>query len=434
MNERLNERASERGHGVRIAYLDCFSGISGDMFVAAFLDAGVKLDELRGLLQRLPVAGWNIRTESTKRGSLAATRFVVETDEGGRPDRGAPHGQPDTGHAHGGERRLSDVLDIIEKSSLPASVKDLSARVFSELAGAEAQVHGVKPGEVHFHEVGALDSVIDIVGAACCLHLSGVKKLYASTLSVGKGRIASRHGTLPLPAPAAARLLIGKNVRVLDVEAELVTPTGAALVSALASQEAMPSPFRLESVGHGAGTNELQALPNLLRVFIGTREPAPAELGWVDVIETTIDDMNPQIYSFLQERLFQMGALEVFLTSVQMKKGRPGSLLTVLSEPGHAGRLADEIFGQTTTLGLRVSTQQRMELARSVEEVGTRFGMIRMKVPAGYPDRASPEYEDCARAAREAGVPVAAVLDAARAAWRDSGPHDGGSRGRARME
>ena len=407
---------SKRGNGVRIAYLDCFSGISGDMFVAAFLDAGVKLDELRELLECLPVAGWKVRTESVKRGSLAATRFVVETDEGGRP-----HGEPEGGHLHAGERHLSEVLDIIHKSSLPATVKEASAKVFTELAGAEALVHGVGPGEVHFHEVGALDSVIDIVGAACCLHLSGIEKLYASTLSVGKGRIASRHGTLPLPAPAAARLLTGKNLRVLDVEAELVTPTGAALVSALASQEALPSPFKLDSVGHGAGTNELAALPNLLRVFIGTREPAPAQLGWVDVIETTIDDMNPQIYSFLQERLFQMGALEVFLTPVQMKKGRPGALLTVLSEPGLAGKLAEEIFGQTTTLGLRVSTQQRMELARSVEEVETPFGRVRMKVPAGFPDRASPEYEDCARAAREAGVPVAAVLDAARAAWRGRG-------------
>ncbi len=407
---------SKRGNGVRIAYLDCFSGISGDMFVAAFLDAGVKLDELRELLECLPVAGWKVRTESVKRGSLAATRFVVETEEGSRP-QGGPEGD----HRHAGERHLSEVLDIIHKSSLPVTVKETSARVFSELAGAEALVHGVGPGEVHFHEVGALDSVIDIVGAACCLHLSGIEKLYASTLSVGKGRIASRHGTLPLPAPAAARLLTGKNLRVLDVEAELVTPTGAALVSALASQEALPCPFRLDSVGHGAGTNELAALPNLLRVFIGTREPAPAQLGWVDVIETTIDDMNPQIYSFLEERLFQMGALEVFLTPVQMKKGRPGALLTVLSEPGLAGKFAEEIFGQTTTLGLRVSTQQRMELARSVEEVETPFGRVRMKVPAGFPDRASPEYEDCARAAREAGVPVAAVLDAARAAWRGRG-------------
>jgi len=406
---------TERGSGVRIAYLDCFSGVSGDMFVAAFLDAGVKLDDLREMLRRLPIRGWSVRTESTKRGSLAATRFVVDTEE--EP----PHGAPESGRHHAGERRLSDILETIRASSLPASVKDTSARVFSELAGAEAVVHGVGPGEVHFHEVGALDSVIDIVGAACCLHLSGVEKLYASTLAVGKGQIQSRHGALPLPAPAAARLLVGKNVHVLDVEAELVTPTGAALVSALASQKALPSPFRLDSVGHGAGTNELAALPNLLRVFIGTCQPAPAEIGWVDVIETTIDDMNPQIYSFLQERLFQMGALEVFLTPVQMKKGRPGSLLTVLSESGRAGRLAEEIFGQTTTLGLRISTQQRMELATSFEEVETSFGTIRMKVPAGFTDRASPEYEDCARAAREAGVPVVAVLDAARAAWRGRG-------------
>jgi uncharacterized protein (TIGR00299 family) protein len=341
---------------------------------------------------------------------------VVETEEDDRPRE-----DPKGGRCHAEERRLSEVLDIIQTSSLPEPVKENSTRVFSELAGAEAVVHGVAPGQVHFHEVGALDSVIDVVGAACCLHLSGVEELYASTLSVGGGRIDSRHGTLPLPAPAAARLLTGKKLRVLDVEAELVTPTGAALVSALASQDALPSPFRLDGVGHGAGTSELAALPNLLRVFIGTRRQAPAQLGWVDVIETTIDDMNPQIYAFLQERLFQMGALEVFLTPVQMKKGRPGALVTVLAEPGLAGKLAEEIFGQTTTLGIRVSTQQRMELGRSVEEVETPFGRVRMKVPAGFPDRASPEYEDCARAARAAGVPVAAVLDAARAAWRGRG-------------
>ncbi|MBN1503571.1 MAG: nickel pincer cofactor biosynthesis protein LarC, partial [Candidatus Eisenbacteria bacterium] len=402
---------NERESGVRIAYLDCFSGISGDMFVAAFLDSGVKLDELRELLERLPIGGWKIRTERTRRGSLAGTRFIVETEESA-----GPHAR--TKHGHAGERRLPEVLDVIRASSLPESVKETSSRVFSELAAAEAWVHGVGPGEVHFHEVGAIDSVIDIVGAACCLHLSGVEKLYASTLSVGKGEIESRHGTLPLPAPAAAKLLAGKSVRMLDVEAELVTPTGAALVSALASQDAVPSPFRLDSVGHGAGTNQLAALPNILRVFVGACEAAPAELGWVDVIETTIDDMNPQIYSFLQERLFQMGALEVFLTPVQMKKGRPGSLLTVLSEPGLARKLAREVFEQTTTLGLRVTTQQRMELSRSLEEVETRFGRIRVKVPVGFPDRASPEYEDCARVAREAGVPVAVVLDAARTAWR----------------
>jgi uncharacterized protein (TIGR00299 family) protein len=399
---------------MRLAYLDCFSGISGDMFVAAFLDAGVKLDELRNLLECLPMAGWTISTQSCRRGSLAATRFVVGTGAqtaNARP--GVGKGEPLE------ERRVSEILGIIERSSLPAQVKHMSTLVFSELATAEARVHGVGPGEVHFHEVGALDSVIDIVGAACCLHLAGIDKLFASALSIGRGQLKTRHGTIPLPAPAAARLLTGKSVRVLDVDAELVTPTGAAIVSALASQEGMPATFKLESVGHGAGTNELTALPNLLRVFIGSFDSAPAEAGLVDVIETTIDDMNPEIYTFLQERLFQMGALEVFLTAVQMKKGRPGVLLTVLSEPGLSKALAEEILCQTSTLGLRISTQQRMELARSVQTVGTPFGDIRVKVPVGFPDRASPEYEDCARAARERGVPVMAVFEAARAAWHN---------------
>ena len=384
---------------MKLAYLDCFSGISGDMFVAAFLDAGVGLEELRCLLGCLPIAGWKVSAEKVKRGSFAATRFRVSVEETKK------------------ERRLSDILELIEGSSLPSPVKTNSSKVFLELAQAESRVHGVKPEEVHFHEVGAIDSIVDIVGAASCLHLAGVDTMYVSTLSLGKGGTGAHHGFVPLPAPATSVLLLGHNVRMIDIEAELVTPTGAAIVSSLGEQDDVPVPFRLESVGYGAGSNEFESLPNVLRVFLGSCGGLSFERGFVQVLETTIDDMNPQVYEFLRERLLEMGALDVFLTAIQMKKGRPGVLVTVLCEPGLSRKLGEEILRQTTTLGLRISTQTRMELAREVREVSTAYGKIRMKIPAAFPERASPEYDDCHRAAKTHGVPLIAVYEAARAAW-----------------
>jgi pyridinium-3,5-bisthiocarboxylic acid mononucleotide nickel chelatase len=389
----------DEGKDMRLAYLDCFSGISGDMFVAAFLDAGVDFGELKDLLECLSIGGWKVSVEKTKRGSFAATRFKVSVEEIDK------------------ERRLSEILELIDKSSIPPPVKENSSKVFLELAEAESRVHGIKPEEVHFHEVGAVDSIIDIVGAASCLHLAGVSELYASTLSLGRGGTTAQHGFVPLPAPATSFLLVGHEVRMIDVEAELVTPTGAAIVSALAKQDDVPLPFRLERIGYGAGSSEFESLPNVLRVFIGSCEGLSFERGLVQVLETTIDDMNPQVYEFLREKLFEMGALDVFLTAVQMKKGRPGILVTVLCEPGFSTKLGEEILTQTTTLGLRISTQTRMELAREIQEVSTAYGPIRIKFPAAFPERGHPEYDDCHKAARACGVPLIAVYEAAKAAW-----------------
>ncbi|MCX5800271.1 MAG: nickel pincer cofactor biosynthesis protein LarC [Candidatus Eisenbacteria bacterium] len=389
---------------MRLAYLDCFSGISGDMFVAAFLDAGVELEELRSFLECLPVGGWKVSATKTKRGHFAATMFRVSVEEAKK------------------ERRLSEILELIDRSSLPPRVKENSSKVFLKLAEAESTVHGVQPEEVHFHEVGAIDSIVDIVGAASCLHLAGIDRMYVSTLSLGKGGTNAQHGLIPLPAPATSVLLLGHSVRMIDIEAELVTPTGAAIVSSLGEQGDVPVPFRLECIGCGAGSNEFESLPNVLRVFVGSCEGLSFERGFVQVLETTIDDMNPQLYEFLRERLLELGALDVFLTAVHMKKGRPGVLVTVLCEPGLSTKLGEEILRQTTTLGLRLSTQTRMELARDVEEVSTAYGTIRMKVPAAYPDRASPEYDDCYRAARTHGVPLIAVHEAAKTAWSRRSP------------
>jgi uncharacterized protein (TIGR00299 family) protein len=385
---------------MRLAYLDCFSGISGDMFVGAFIDAGLDLGELRDLLECLSIEGWAVSTEPCRRGVLTATRFLV-----------AVEGEQK-------QRNLTEILGIIETSSLPAPVKENSSKVFSRLAKAESDVHGVRPEELHFHEVGAVDSIIDIVGAASCLHLAGIDELYASALSLGTGEVNTQHGRIPLPAPATALLLVGHDVRMLDVDAELVTPTGAAIVSSLARQGDTPAQFRLERVGYGAGSRELESLPNVLRVLVGDCEGTVAGRGTVEVLETTIDDMNPELYGFLSERLFELGALEVFLSAVQMKKGRPGVLLTVLCEPGFSGKLGEEILRQTTTFGLRISTQSRMELAREVHEVSTPYGTIRVKVSPAFAEKASPEYADCRRAAREHDVPVSEVYEAARAAWK----------------
>ncbi|MFH0777863.1 MAG: nickel pincer cofactor biosynthesis protein LarC [Candidatus Eisenbacteria bacterium] len=386
---------------MRIAYLDCFSGISGDMFVAAFLDSGVSLDGLKTLLECLPVKGWRVSADRTKRGSFAATRFTVECADSAK------------------ERHLSDVLRIVETSGLPSVVKKKTRVVFLALAEAEARAHGVTTEEVHFHEVGALDSIIDVVGAVSCLHLAGVERLYVSTLSLGRGSVATDHGLIPLPAPATSFLLRDHNIRLLNLEAELVTPTGAALVSCLGEQVTTPVPFKIESVGHGAGSRELAGLPNIARVLVGSEESSGREEGLVEVLETNIDDMNPQIYGYLQERLFEMGALEVFFAPVQMKKGRPGVLLTVLCEPGASRSLGEEILRQTSTLGLRISVQRRMELARETQEVPTAYGPIRMKVPLAFPEKASPEYEDCKLAAGKHGVSLLTVLQAAKTAWHD---------------
>ncbi len=387
---------------MRLAYLDCFSGISGDMFVGAFIDAGLDLGELRELLERLPMEGWAVSAEPRRRGALGATQFLVTVK--GRQK----------------ERNLPEILELIQKSSLPAPVRENSSKVFSRLAEAESEVHGVAPEQVHFHEVGAVDSIIDIVGAASCLHLAGIDRLYASTLSLGSGQVVTQHGRLPLPSPATAFLLAGHDVRMLDIEAELVTPTGAAIVSSLTRQDDTPGQFRLERIGYGAGSRELDSLPNVLRVMLGECGGAVAGKGRVEVLETTIDDMNPELYGFLSERLFELGALEVFLSAVQMKKGRPGVLLTVLCEPGFSGNLGEEILRQTTTFGLRISTQNRIELAREVHEVSTPFGTIRVKVSLAFPEKASPEYADCRRAAREHDVPVSEVYEAARAAWKNT--------------
>ncbi len=381
-----------------IAYLDCFSGISGDMLLGALVDAGLPLEDLRADLARLPLSGYEIRAERVTKQGIAGTRVTVEV---GRE------------RAH---RGLSDILDIINRSDLPDQVKDAACRIFTRLAEAEARLHNRPVEEVHFHEVGAVDAIVDVVGACCALHRMGITEVCASPLPLGGGWVETAHGRLPVPAPATADLLKGVPAYGGPVEAELVTPTGAAIVTTLCRRFGPMPPMTVSQVGWGAGARDLPH-PNLLRIFLGEPAESPQEQR-LTLIETNLDDMNPELFDHLMDRLFGAGALDVFYTPILMKKSRPATLVSVLTEPAKVSELTAILFRETTTLGLRLQEVSRRCLERKWVEVDTRYGRARVKL--GLLGRevvtAQPEYEDCRRLAREHGVPLKLVYEAARAA------------------
>lgn len=403
---------------MRILYFDCFAGVSGDMIIGALLDLGIEFDALRRQIESLSLEGYEIRTDRVTRSGIAATKFIVDVNVAAQP-----------------ERRLADVCAIIEQAELTAQTKRRAARAFELLADAEAHVHGTTADRIHFHEVGAADSIIDTVGAMIGFELLGADKFVSAALRVGHGFIKSQHGRLPIPAPATAELLRGVPVYAGDYEGEFVTPTGAAILRTLCeSFGAMPA-MKIDRVGYGAGSRDPEGFPNTLRLVLGettdrpeTRtslvEPASrfqASEEKVVVIETNIDDMNPQAYGFVMERAFALGALDVFLAPVQMKKCRPGVLLTVLANPDHAEALIDLLLKETTTLGVRYHEANRRTLDRVIESVATQYGVVRIKVArdGARTLHFQPEYEDCARLAGQARVPLLEVQDAARAAFRE---------------
>jgi uncharacterized protein (TIGR00299 family) protein len=383
---------------MRIAYLDCFSGVSGDMLLGALIDAGLSADELRGDLAQLSLADYELRAERVTKRGIAATKVTVET-----------------GHSHA-HRGLHDVLDIIAGADLPEPVKEMAARIFTRLGEAEAKVHGTTVEQVHFHEVGAVDAIVDVVGACCGLHRLGIAEVYASALPLGGGWVESAHGRLPVPAPATAELLRDVPAYGGPVEAELVTPTGAAIVSTVGRRFGAMPPMTVKAIGWGAGGRDLPH-PNVLRLFVGEAAAALPEQR-LTVIETNLDDMNPELFDHLMERLFAAGALDVFYTPIVMKKSRPGTLVSVLAEPGLVSVMNDLLFRETTTLGVRVMEVARRCLDREWREVETRYGRVRVKTGLMGMEvvTSAPEYEDCKRLAREQGVPVKAVYDAAKAA------------------
>jgi uncharacterized protein (TIGR00299 family) protein len=388
---------------MRIAYFDCFSGISGNMILGALVDAGLDVERLTAELAHLPISGYALRTEEVRRRGLRGTYVEVEVSE------------------KGVERHLHQIEEIIDGSDLPKAVKSRSQAIFRRLAEAEARVHGMPIDHVHFHEVGAMDAIVDVVGAAVGLWLLGIKRVYASPVHVGCGTVTCAHGTLPVPAPATQELLRGVPIYGRDVEAELVTPTGAAILTTLVEEFGGAPPMQVRQVGYGAGSRDLP-LPNLLRVSIGetTEKVEGYEEDVVTVIETNIDDMNPQLFEHVMDRLFDAGALDVFLTPIQMKGSRPGVQLTVLLTEERVADALGVLFAETTTIGVRMYPMRRWKLGRERIVVETRYGPIGAKVArrGAAVMNVAPEYRECQRAAEERGVPLKEVYQAALEAAR----------------
>ena len=378
----------------RIAYLDCFAGISGDMLLGALLDAGLSIDALRAELALLGVDGWSLRAERVTRAGIAATKAHVDLAESPQP-----------------HRRLPDIMALIGRSTLPSGDKQRAASVFERLADAEARVHGVERDAIDFHEVGALDAIVDIVGGVVGLRLLGIERLYCSALPAGGGTARSAHGALPVPAPATLELIASARAPLAasagDRPMEMVTPTGAALVTTLATFERPP--MHMTGVGYGAGGRDPDGWPNALRIWIGDAiEPArPAML----LVETNIDDMNPEIYGYVQERLFAAGAADVWFQPIQMKKNRPGVMLSVLCAADREDAVASVLLRETSTLGVRVSTVSRHEAQRESFAFESSLGPAAVKVKRlpGEAPRVAPEYEACRRIAEARGLPLAEV-------------------------
>lgn len=400
---------------MKLAYFDCFSGISGDMTLGALLDAGCAIDDLRAGLNGLQVPGWELTGEKVWKNGMAATSVKVKTEDQSK------------------HRSLGAILEILENSGLAAGVCERASAIFRKLGEAEAAVHDVPLEKIHFHEVGAVDAIVDIVGACIGFEALGIEKFACSALNVGGGAAKMAHGILPVPAPATARLLMGKPTYSNGVERELVTPTGAAIVATL-SRAFGPQPgMSVSAIGYGAGTADLEGQPNVLRIMVGEEVGAgkekaraqtevcaagaqagvPALLDEeIAVMEANLDDMNPQIYGYFLEKALGAGALDVYTTPVQMKKNRPGTLLTVLSKPGDRNALMELIFAETTTFGVRTYPAQRRVLPREWVRVGTEFGEVRIKVSRvnGRILHVTPEFEDCKRVAKEKGVPLQRVI------------------------
>lgn len=394
---------------MRIAYLDAFSGIAGDMTVGAFLDLGMPIDAVRDAIHALDLHGVEVWADRTERSGIAATKFQVRV-HGEHPD------DPHAHHHHHGHRAWAQIRALLERGGLVAGVRDRALAIFGRLAEAEGRVHGVPTDAVHFHEVGALDAIVDVVGAALGFEHLGIDAVHAAPLPLGRGFVEASHGRLPLPGPAVTELMRGWPVALDDAPIELVTPTGAAIVAALATPGPMPR-IRLDGVGYGAGDRVLADRPNVLRILVGEPEGAAAGEDVV-VLEATIDDMSPQLYEHVLERLLAAGARDAFLVPALMKKSRPGTTLRVLADPADRDRLAAIVFAETSTIGLRFATWHRLVLPREERTVETPWGVVRVKI-ATAPDgtrNVAPEFDDCRRLALAAGVPLKVVHQAALAA------------------
>ena len=389
---------------MRCGYFDCFSGAAGDMILAAVIDAGCPVEALQKAVAQLALPGVRLSSQRVSRGGLGATQVHVEVDASSQPHH----------------RHLPEILSVIDAARLPPKVAERAAAVFRRLAEAEARVHRTDMEGVHFHEVGAADAIVDIVGACVGFAELGLERVYCSPIVTGCGTITCAHGVLPVPAPATAELLKGVPLAACDEVGELTTPTGAAILTTIAEGFGPPPAMRITSIGYGAGTREGHKRPNLLRLIVGaTEQEEAAEREHVTVLEAQVDDATGQVLAHACERLLAAGALDAYIVPIIMKKGRPGQLLTVLCRPQDVAALEGIMLTETTTFGVRRHECLRSTLSRAHATVTTPFGEIRVKVGrrGGETVQAWPEYEDCAAAARKAGVPLRTVQHEALRAW-----------------
>ncbi|HYW70200.1 MAG TPA: nickel pincer cofactor biosynthesis protein LarC [Pyrinomonadaceae bacterium] len=389
---------------MKTLYFDCFAGASGDMILGALVDAGVEPRALIDQLQLLGVSGWKIAFEKVDRSGISSTYARVETEHE---------------HVH---RHLGDILKIIYGSGLNPGVKERAASIFSRLAEAEARVHNQPVEKIHFHEVGAIDAIIDVCGAAIGFDLLGIEAFRSSPLRVGFGMARMAHGTFPIPPPAVAELLKDKPIYAGDIEGEFVTPTGAAIITSVCEQfEHLPA-MNIEATGYGAGTRNPKGFPNALRLLVGEIQEAASSDETLLMIETNIDDMSPQLFGYVVDRALALGALDCYLTQTQMKKNRPGILLSILCRPAEREKFLELLFAETTTIGARSYEVQRRALARETVSVATQFGAIDVKVVRTHDGsvRAMPEFEQCRAAAATAKVPLREVQEAVQQAYKSS--------------
>jgi hypothetical protein len=388
---------------MRIAYFDCFSGISGDMFIGALLDAGLKIEILEKELNKLNLSGYQLEVNKVLKKGISASQFKVKIQE------------------KGVERRFKDILNILEESKLDEEIKNEVKKIFFKIAEAESKIHQEDIEKIHFHEIGGLDSIMDISSAVIGIKALEIKEIYSSPLPLGKGLVKCAHGILPLPAPATLELL--KNIPTYSggMESEMVTPTGAAIISTLTKDFGERPLMKIKKIGYGAGEREF-SIPNLLRVSIGEKILRDRDLmdGYVHdealLIETNIDDMNPEFYNYIMDKLFSQGALDVFLTPIQMKKNRPAQMLSIIVYEQNLKEILEVLFSESTTLGVRIKEVKRLKLTQANFIAETKYGKIKVKVGIFKEDikTIAPEYQDCQKIAQQYQVPLKEVYGEAK--------------------
>ena len=381
---------------MKIAYFDCFSGISGDMILGALADLGNDFSFIKKELKKLDLKGYSLSHKKVKRGVIETTRVDVKVTE-----------------KSSSKRNLKSIISIIKNSGLAEKIKNDSIKIFRRLAEAEATVHGTTINKVHFHEVGAIDSIVDIVGSVIGIHHLNISKIVSSSINVGSGFVKCDHGTLPVPAPAVVEILRGVPCFSSGTRQELTTPTGAAVIATLANEFGSLPELKTDRVGYGAGGKNLKEMPNALRIILGELSIANELKKEIFVLETNIDDMNPEFYDVVMEKLFQAGAVDVFLTPIIMKKNRPATKLSVLTQQQNVEMLANEVLKNTTSFGIRFYPVERVMLEREFQEIETVLGKVKVKIGKrdGEVCHISPEYEHCKKISREQGIPIKKVYE-----------------------